>query len=239
MQRMTQAQFDALAAGARTLSADQHGIKVLLTPDDRIIKLFRRKRLISSALFRPYARRFERASRELASRGIPAVQVERIARVPSMHRDLVVYRLLPGATLREALTGASADMRDRLLERLAAFLATLHTRGVYFRAAHFGNMLVQPSAEGETRLALIDVSESRFRHSALAPRLRARNFRPLTSYAEDLAEIRAFGVERFVQAYVDAAGLSDGARQRFRSALRRVHPSFDAPPVPVLAAHNR
>src|SRR5688572_33380700 len=101
MQRMSQAEFEALTAGAATLSADEHGPKVLLTSGGRVIKMFRRKRLLSSTLLVPYARRFERASQRLASLDIPAVRVERLARVPSIRRDIVIYPHMPGVSLRE------------------------------------------------------------------------------------------------------------------------------------------
>lgn len=226
MQRWTQAQFEQLAAGATTLAADEHGVKVLLTPDDRIIKLFRRKRWLSSTLVFPYARRFERASTELAKRGIPAVRVEAVARVPHLRRDVVVYRRLPGVTLRDALADARDD-HNGLLNDLAALLAGLHEHGVYFRAAHFGNILVRASdADGLGRLALIDISEARFRRGSLSPALRARNFRPLTSYDEDRAALRAFGIPRFISGYLEHACLSARDAARFREALNRVHPEF-------------
>lgn len=216
MQRMSQAEFEALTRDAATLSADEHGPKVLQTPDGRVIKLFRRKRLISSNLFFPYAKRFERASRELASRGIAAPAVERTARVPAIRRDLVVYRHMPGVALREAL---AAPVRTPLMLALAQLLATLHARGVYFRAAHFGNVLVQPSNDANVRLALIDLSEAQFRRSPLSASQRARNFRPLTRYREDLAAVQAFGVERFIAAYLAAAQLKPEESLRFRVAL--------------------
>lgn len=226
MQRWTQAQFDELAAGAKSLSADEHGAKVLLTPDDRVIKLFRRKRLLSSALFHPYAKRFAHAAQELAARHFPTTTVETLARVPSMRRDIVVYRRLPGISLREALLcGREAD-RERLMLILTNLLATLHERGVYFRAAHFGNFLVHEQPPDTTTLTLIDVSETRFRRGALPPAMRARNFRPLAKYPEDLAAIRAFGVERFVRDYLDHAHLSPVHVARFRSALQSVHKVF-------------
>jgi hypothetical protein len=225
MQRMTQAQFESLTHAARTLSADEYGVKVLVTPDDRVIKLFRRKRLLSSALWFPYARRFDFAARELAARGIPAVRVEQVARVPSLRRDLVVYRRLDGATLREALASNHDNNGERLLPLLASFLAMLHERGVYFRAVHFGNVLVQASEEGQPRLALIDVSESRFRRGPLSPTLRARNLRPLVKYAEDRSALQGFGLPRFVDRYLESARLSERAERRFRRGLTRVIPS--------------
>jgi hypothetical protein len=220
MQRMSQAEFEALTRDATTLSADEHGSKVLRTPDGRVIKLFRRKRVISSNLFWPYAKRFERASRELAARGFAAPAVERIARVPSIGRDLVVYGHMPGVTLREALAGA-VD-RTPLMLALAQLLAKLHERGVYFRAAHFGNVLVQRSNTENAQLALIDLSEAQFRRGPLSASQRARNFRPLTRYHEDLAAVQAFGVERLIMAYLDAARLTPEESRRFRVALSAI-----------------
>lgn len=227
MQRLSQQEYESLARDARTLTADVHGPKVLLTPDGRIIKMFRRKRALSSALWNPYAARFARASRELSKRGIPAVMTDLVARVPHLSRDITVYRRLDGTLLRDAIAAAADPQRDRLVDLLASTLAMLHARGVYFRAAHFGNFLVQGSAaDGEMRLALIDVSEARFRRGPLSASMRARNFRPLTSYAEDRAAIQAFGVERFVQAYAQAASFSRREAEQFRAALRRVHQMF-------------
>ncbi len=226
MQRWTQAQFDQLAAGAKPLSADEHGVKVLLTPDGRVIKLFRRKRLLSSALLRPYAKRFAFAARELAARLIPTTRVDTLARVPSMRRDIVVYQRLPGISLREALSNGQDADRQRLMRALAQLLATLHERGVYFRAAHFGNFLAHEQPPGTMTLTLIDVSETRFRGSALPPAMRARNFRPLTRYPEDLAALKTFGVERFVCDYLDHAHLAPEHAVRFRTALQKVNPAF-------------
>ena len=226
MQRWTQTQFETLAAGATTLMADEHGVKVLLTPDDRIIKLFRRKRWLSSTLIFPYAQRFARASAELAKRGIPAVRVEAVARVRHLKRDIVVYRRLPGINLREALANGTDADRERLLTMLASTLATLHERGVYFRAAHFGNFIVRDSSGDASSLALIDVSEASFRRAPLPTAMRARNFRPMTRYPEDLAAIRAFGVERFIERYLEHAHMPGDDAARFRVALDRVHSDF-------------
>jgi hypothetical protein len=226
MQRISRDEYEDLTRGATPLSTDEHGPKVLLRPDGLVIKLFRRKRLRSSALWRPYARRFESASRELARRGIVAARVEHCGRVPCIQRDLVVYRRLEGTPLRDALALPHADLKP-LLGALATTLAQLHERAVYFRAAHFGNLLVQPDyAPGHPPLALIDLSEARFRSRPLSPAQRARNFRPFTRHAQDLACVQAFGVRRFIDNYLEACQLNGGDRNRFLAALRSVHPAF-------------
>ena len=52
MQRLTAVEYDELVRDARMLSADEHGPKVLLRTDDMVIKVFRRKRWLSSAFIR-------------------------------------------------------------------------------------------------------------------------------------------------------------------------------------------
>ncbi|WP_228158337.1 hypothetical protein, partial [Acinetobacter baumannii] len=58
-----------LRDNAEVLEADGHGDKVLRLRDGSFLKLFRRKRLISSAALFPYAERFARNASELARRG--------------------------------------------------------------------------------------------------------------------------------------------------------------------------
>jgi hypothetical protein len=224
MSHMTKHEYEELTRGAAVLAADDHGPKVLLRPDGYVIKLFRRKRLLSSAIFRPYAARFFRASRALQDRGFDAARVEQYARVSAIRRDVVVYRRVDGLPLRQALSQGAAE-GERLLSALADILARLHARGVYFRAAHFGNIIVR-SAQGAVQLALIDLSETRFRRRPLTLALRARNFRPMTRYPEDVDALRVFGVQRFVSQYIAMAHLDARQSSQFRLALRRIHPAF-------------
>lgn len=210
MRRITAAEFDKMKQGAVVLSRDEHGEKVLETSDRRIIKLFRRKRLLSSNLWRPYARRFFEAAIELKKRGVPTVEVLDLFRVASIGRDGVTYRKLEGIPLRETLA-AQPGRRDELLARLAEFLAKLHRTGAYFRAAHFGNVLVR--ADGS--LALIDVSEATCRRRSLPTSMRLRNFRPLRGYDVDAKALADFGFERFVDHYMDAAGVKKVSRTSF------------------------
>ena len=58
MQTLEQADYLALRADARVLEYDRHGDKVLQLADGSYLKLFRRKRLLSSAAWYPYAKRF-------------------------------------------------------------------------------------------------------------------------------------------------------------------------------------
>lgn len=219
---MSLREYEALTAGTTTYSADRYGPKVLGLGGGRCLKLFRRKRLLSSSALIPYAKRFAVAAERLAQRGVRCVRVRRVVRVPSIHRHLVEYDYLAGETLRSELVGAMARPARlaELLSQHAAFIARLHRLRVYFRAVHFNNVIVCPDGE----LGLIDISEAHVGRLPLTAAKRARNFRPMVKYDEDRAALLAYGVERFIGDYLAAAQLSARGERRFRRALARIDP---------------
>ena len=73
--RLPQATLNQMIDGAKVLEADSYGPKVYLLQDGNILKLFRRKRIFSSALFRPYSKRFIDNAVELQKLGVPPLQV--------------------------------------------------------------------------------------------------------------------------------------------------------------------
>jgi hypothetical protein len=58
LKRLVHDDYLAMRAGATVLEADGFGDKVLRLADGTMLKLFRRKRLFSSAAWYPYAQRF-------------------------------------------------------------------------------------------------------------------------------------------------------------------------------------
>jgi hypothetical protein len=58
MQKLDHTAYLNMRDGAEVLEADRHGDKVLRLTDGTMLKLFRRKRVLSSALWAPYAQRF-------------------------------------------------------------------------------------------------------------------------------------------------------------------------------------
>lgn len=167
------------------LERDHYGEKVLGLEDGSYLKLFRRKRLLSSAAWYPYARRFADNALALAERGIACPEVIATFRIPSIHRDAVHYCPLPGQTLRE-LIRAGVD-NHRLRTQLGAFVARLHSAGVYFRSLHLGNIVLTPSHT----LGLIDIADLRVKDRPLPPRLRRRNLQHLLRDAQDRAWLEA------------------------------------------------
>ncbi len=194
------ASYQELVEGGAVLEADGHGDKLIVLRDGRYLKLFRRKRLLSSALMWPYARRFQTNALALRDLGIATVVPELLLRIPHLRRTAVLYQPLAGETLRTALRRRTAE-HGALMRKLGCFLAGLHRRGVYFRSLHFGNVIV--TAAGD--FGLIDVADLGLRARPLSRYQVTRNLRHLMRYAEDWAWVRA-GAREFCAGYTAAGG---------------------------------
>jgi hypothetical protein len=191
-----------LREGAAVIESDGHGEKVLRLPDGSYLKLFRRKRLISSAAWYPYAQRFADNAAALRRRGIPCPEVTGVYRIPAIRRDAVRYRPLPGTILRQACKAGTAP--ERLPERLGRFVAALHAAGVYFRSLHLGNVVITPGGE----LGLIDIADLRAHDRPLRAGERRRNLERLRRDPDDQALFEGADGALFEAAYRAAAQLS-------------------------------
>lgn len=214
MEVITTEQYDELFQGSFVLQEDGFGAKVLRLTDGQMVKIFRRKRLLSSALFRPYARRFQKNSLRLTERGIRTVKVTRLCHCPSQTRHLVFYQPVPGITLRDFL--AAKPENYYILEHFAEFLAELHAKGIYFRSIHFGNVIVLPGSVG---FALIDIADLTFRCAPLDFKLQLRNFQHFLRYGEDRKSLERFGVAHFVNIFAKKAGSSETQKRILQNKI--------------------
>lgn len=203
METLSREDFESLIEGARLLESDRRGPKVYETPDGRIVKLFRIKRRLSSNLWSPFATRFARHARRLQAFGLTTLEVSFAGRVPHLNRQAVVYGKVPGRPLRDFLRKEPPEDAAACVRRVAAFIAGVQERGVFFRSFHFGNVLVTP----EGGFALIDILDVWFKPSPLGLWRRRRNLRHLTRYAEDRAALTRHWDE-FLQGYLEGAEAS-------------------------------
>ncbi|MDT3736057.1 MAG: lipopolysaccharide kinase InaA family protein [Denitratisoma sp.] len=185
MQILEHDDYLALRAGARVLERDRFGEKVLALADGSYLKLFRRKRLISSAAWYPYAQRFADNAAALAARGIPCPSVDGVYRIPAIRRDAVRYRPLEGRTLRQLVSEGAATAEVR--KQLGAFVAALHAAGVYFRSLHLGNIVLTPDGA----LGLIDIADLRAGPRPLPAHRRRRNLQHMLRDGNDRAWLQA------------------------------------------------
>lgn len=179
MKKLSKEGYLTLREGAKVIEADSHGDKVLLLTDGTYLKLFRVKRLLTSARFSPYSKRFAKNAKKLIKLGILTVNVNQLYRIPSIRRTAVHYYPLPGTALRKLPDGIDLILADKL----GKFIRELHDKGIYFRSLHLGNIVLTP----ENKLGLIDISDMRVYGKTLPPKLRIRNFMHMSRYADDNA----------------------------------------------------
>ncbi len=172
MQILQHDDYLSLREGGKVIEQDGHGDKVIILADGTFLKLFRRKRLISSAAIWPYAQRFADNAAKLKQLGIPCPEIISVYRIPSIERDAVHYHPLPGLTLRQLREG-EGDCPEDIRERFWEFVDRVHDLGIYFRSMHLGNVVLTP--EGE--LGLIDISDMRIRSGSLTKSLIKRNLK--------------------------------------------------------------
>ncbi|NJD35710.1 MAG: toluene tolerance protein [Betaproteobacteria bacterium] len=200
MQTLSHDAYLALRANATVVERDLHGEKVLQLEDGNYLKLFRRKRLISSTAWYPYAQRFADNALTLEKRAIPCPSVIATYRIPGIKRDAVLYAPLAGRSLRQIIQ--SGEGASELRTALGKFIARLHSAGIYFRSLHLGNIVLSPSGN----LGLIDIADLRARSGALSSYLRRRNMQQLYRDPQDRAWLCADGSTAVEDAYRAAGG---------------------------------
>ncbi len=208
---MSAGEYNRLTQGARELQRDRCGVKVLLTADKRIIKLIRIKRWFSLSVIYPYSLRFRRNAERLRAMGIPCVTVERVFYCHAIRRHGLVYPLMEGESL-EAIA-ARDGISEEMFQRLAQFIALLHRKGIYFRSLHLGNILLLPQGG----FGLIDVADMRFSRFSLRQDQRRRNFQHLLRNPSQREVFAQFGLRRFLDLYINAAGLDTKQARAIRS----------------------
>ncbi|WP_457979675.1 toluene tolerance protein [Ectopseudomonas composti] len=170
-----------LTTGAQVLEEDSLGAKVYRLADGKFLKLFRRKRLISSALFLPYSDRFWLNAVRLRELGIPTLTPLELYGLEDTSMSAVLYSPLPGRTLKDIYLDAPAAF-GKHLPVLIDFIRMLHRRGIYFRSLHLGNIVLTP----EGGLGLIDIADLSFQGRPLSKAKARRNLAHFSRLLESL-----------------------------------------------------
>lgn len=177
--KLSDASLEHMVEGAELLEADNHGPKVYRLRDGNFLKLFRRKRLLSSAFWSPYSKRFCESAVRLHRLGIPTLTPLQLFRLDDPARTAVLYQPLPGRTLRQLAERPGFDWNE-VFPDLVKLISQLHRQGVYFRSLHLGNIVQTPSGQ----LGLIDISDMRFLRRALSRSLARRNLQQFHRYLQ-------------------------------------------------------
>ncbi|WP_271409504.1 polymerase [Pseudomonas sp. Q1-7] len=214
-----------LLVGSTTIEEDGFGIKVARLGDGSFLKLYRRKRLLSSALWQPPAARFAHNAARLNRLGIRAPDVLDTFSVPERQLNGVRYQPLPGDTLRNLWQQLPAAELAQEVEKFGRFLGDLHDLGIYFRSVHLGNVLQLPDG----LLALIDLSDMQISGRPLPLWKRKRNVRHMLRYQQDAQWLAVQHIEDLLRGYTSRAGAA--AAGALAQAIRAQCPN-DLPQAP-------
>jgi tRNA A-37 threonylcarbamoyl transferase component Bud32 len=219
MKNLALDEFNQLTQYSTVLAEDGYGKKVIQLSDQSIIKLFRIKRFISSATVYSPARRFARNAEKLKHLHIPTVTIIKLFRIKAIKRTAVHYQKLEGLTVREYLQAALAD--NVFFEQLGQFLACLHNHGIYFRSAHFGNIIYTP----DQKFGLIDISDMKISPFSLNQNKRLRNLKHIFRLREDMELIQQ--TNAIQSGYLNHSHIqSPGFRKKFLNLYQHLNNQY-------------
>lgn len=219
LKKISKAELDRLIEGGTALETEGSLFKVMLLPDQRIVKLFRRKRLLSSQIWLKHASRFANNAKELKQRGFITVDVESVFNVPEVERQGVLYKVLEGDTLRSWLPRQDEKACEAKFEKFGTFVAEMHRKGILFRSIHLGNVLVLPDG----RFGIIDIADMSFRtKGSLSVDQRIRNFHHMDRDDRDRPYFAKEAGSKFIQHYIEAAELPDKINLQLKSAFEGI-----------------
>ena len=184
MRNLSLQEFNKLTQNSIVLADDEYGKKVLELVDHTIIKLFRVKRFISQATLYSPARRFANNAKRLKQLNISTITLIDLYKIKSIKRTAVHYQQLEGITVREYLQ--DNPIEDEFLFKLGEFIAHLHAKGIFFRSAHFGNIIYTP----DKQFGLIDISDMSISWFSLGIVKRLRNLKHIFRISEDIGLIQ-------------------------------------------------
>jgi len=115
-------------------------------------------------------------------------------------KTAVEYQPLPGNTLDKCI--APYKDKDSLSEQLGDFMAELHSKGIYFRAVHPGNILL----DDQGRWGLIDIADLRYFKSPLSQNKRLRNFHHLLRRQRFFPYLKLLNGQKLISSYCHSCG---------------------------------
>ncbi|WXL25243.1 O-antigen ligase family protein [Ectopseudomonas mendocina] len=198
MTKLCATDLNGLAHNALVLEQDGLGPKVLKLTDDSILKLFRKRPLLSRESLNPYACRFAENAKHLQQLGFTCPDILHVYWLDDpVNGTAVHYRPLPGQTLRKAIENTDSEERHALVQRFGELLANLHAKGVYFRSAHLGNVLLLPDGN----LGLIDLADMQISGKPLTRGKRRRNLKHIQRYEQDRHWLFEENLDAFKRGY--------------------------------------
>ena len=178
---------------------------------NEIIKIFNVRGYISSGFFNTYASRIIKNSIRLKEHEIPSIEItNELAFQYNKRLSGVSYKYIPGKTYRDLGNKITKEM----ITDLAKYISIIHKKGIYFRAMHLGNILLY-----NKKLFLIDIAKIHFYPWSLFIFTRARAFRRMIKYQDDIKHFGLMNYKNLISEYMVSSKFNHFERIRFQLYL--------------------
>lgn len=191
--------------------ADDLGHRKTFHKKNEIIKIFNVRGYISSGFFNTYASRIIKNSIRLTEHEIPSIEItNELAFQYNNRLSGVSYKYIPGKTYRDLGNKITKEM----ITDLAKYISIIHKKGIYFRAMHLGNILLH-----NKKLFLIDIAKIHFYPWSLFIFTRARAFRRMIKYQDDIKHFGLINYKNLISEYMVSSKFNHFERIRFQLYL--------------------
>jgi hypothetical protein len=191
--------------------ADDLGHRKTFHKKNEIIKIFNVRGYISSGFFNTYASRIIKNSIRLTEHEIPSIEItNELAFQYNKRLSGVSYKYIPGKTYRDLGNKITKEM----IADLAKYISIIHKKGIYFRAMHLGNILLH-----NKKLFLIDIAKIHFYPWSLFIFTRARAFRRMIKYQDDIKHFGLMNYKNLISEYMISSKFNHFERIRFQLYL--------------------
>ena len=191
--------------------ADDLGHRKTFHKKNEIIKIFNVRGYISSGFFNTYASRIIKNSIRLKEHEIPSIEItNELAFQYNNRLSGVSYKYIPGKTYRDLGNKITKEM----ITDLAKYISIIHKKGIYFRAMHLGNILLH-----NKKLFLIDIAKIHFYPWPLFIFTRARAFRRMIKYQDDIKHFGLINYKNLISEYMVLSKFNSFERIRFQLYL--------------------
>ena len=191
--------------------ADDLGHRKTFHKKNEIIKIFNVRGYISSGFFNTYASRIIKNSIKLKEHEISSIEItNELAFQYNNRLSGVSYKYIPGKTYRDLGNKITKEM----ITDLAKYISIIHKKGIYFRAMHLGNILLH-----NKKLFLIDIAKIHFYPWPLFIFTRARAFRRMIKYQDDIKHFGLINYKNLIIEYMNSSKFNSFERIRFQLYL--------------------
>ena len=191
--------------------ADDLGHRKTFHKKNEIIKIFNVRGYISSGFFNTYTSRIIKNSIKLKEHEISSIEItNELAFQYNNRLSGVTYKYIPGKTYRDLGNKITKEM----ITDLAKYISIIHKKGIYFRAMHLGNILLH-----NKKLFLIDIAKIHFYPWPLFIFTRARAFRRMIKYQDDIKHFGLINYKNLISEYMNSSKFNSFERIRFQLYL--------------------